>query len=288
MNRARVILNGDDFGVSEEVNHAMVAAFRRGVLSSCSLIVTGDAAPHAVKLARENPGLAVGLHLVTVLGKSVLPPKEIPALVDRNGYFPSDPAIAGLRYFFCPTARKQLKRELSAQFEQFRATGLSASHVDSHLHMHVHPVVFDAAVDLARKHGIRGMRLPEDDLWTAVRFDGRLSAARMLTTLVFRLLCLRMKRVLRREGFAFAPRVFGHLMSGGMTEEYVLHVLRHLPVATNEIYFHPALCHSVERGGATAAQLAKEFEILVSPRVKEAIRTGGIDVINYSNLKAFL
>lgn len=286
MDRVRAIFSGDDFGASQEVNLAIVEAYRRGVLSSCSLIVTGAAAAHAVELAGENPGLAVGLHLVTVLGKSVLPPHEIPSLVDQSGRFPTDPTLAGLRYFFCPVARKQLRRELSAQFDRFEATGLKLSHVDSHLHMHVHPVIFDAALELAKKHGVRRMRLPEDDLRVAVDFDGDRSAARLINTLVFRLLCRRMKRVLRREGFVFTRKVFGLLMTGRMTEEYVLHVLKHLPAGTNEIYFHPALCHSGDGFGAAASEFGREFEILVSDRIKNAIRARDIDLTNYSGLEA--
>ena len=76
----RLIVNADDFGASEEVNEAVIRAFKEGVLTSTSLMVTGAAAEHAVKLAKENPGLAVGIHLVTVVGRSALPHSEIPTL----------------------------------------------------------------------------------------------------------------------------------------------------------------------------------------------------------------
>src|SRR5262245_26070734 len=71
--RIRLIVNADDFGASEEVNEAVIRAFQEGVLTSCSLMVTGGASNHAVRLAKENPRLAVGIHLVTVMGRAVLP-----------------------------------------------------------------------------------------------------------------------------------------------------------------------------------------------------------------------
>src|SRR2546426_4417919 len=92
----RLIVNADDFGISEEVNEAVIRAYREGVLTSTSLMVTGAAFTQAVKLARENPGLAVGIHLVTVVGKSVLSHSEIPTLVDREGNFSNNPTAAGL------------------------------------------------------------------------------------------------------------------------------------------------------------------------------------------------
>ena len=69
----RLIVNADDFGESEEVNEAVIQAHRKGVLTSCSLMVTGKAFENAVQLAIQNPQLAVGLHLVVVMGRSVLP-----------------------------------------------------------------------------------------------------------------------------------------------------------------------------------------------------------------------
>jgi chitin disaccharide deacetylase len=171
VNKTQVIINGDDFGRSPEVNEAVIRSFRTGTLSSCSLMVTGDAFEHAVRLALENPDLAVGIHLVTVQGKAVLPYFEIPSLVDREGRFSQSPTAAGLKYYFLKKARRQLRRELTAQFQRFHATGLRLSHVDSHLHMHVHPVIFGVAVELAERYGVRRMRVPQDDFQLALRFS---------------------------------------------------------------------------------------------------------------------
>jgi len=90
----RLIVNADDFGCSEEVNEAIIRAYNEGVLTSTSLMVTGSAFDHAVRLASENPGLGVGIHLVTVMGRCVLPPSEIPSLVDLQGNFSDSPMKA--------------------------------------------------------------------------------------------------------------------------------------------------------------------------------------------------
>src|SRR5215208_4232517 len=95
----QVIVNADDFGRSEAVNKAITRAHREGVLTSCSLMVTGAAFDDAVRLAKENPRLGVGIHLVTVVGQSVLPHAEIPTLVDEQRNFSNDPNKAGLKYY---------------------------------------------------------------------------------------------------------------------------------------------------------------------------------------------
>ena len=100
----RVIFSADDFGLTEQVNEAVELAHREGALTSASLMVAGPAAADAVRRARALPSLRVGLHLVVIEGPAVLPPAEIPDLVDAEGQFPSDQLRLGLNYFFRPRA----------------------------------------------------------------------------------------------------------------------------------------------------------------------------------------
>ena len=283
----RLIVNADDFGASPEVNEAVVLAFRKGVLTSTSLMATGAAFDEAVRLAKVNPGLAVGLHIVLVLGRPVLPPYEIPHLAGRNGCFPDDPALAGLKYFFCRKTRKEIAQEVSAQFAKFRATGLPLSHVDGHCHMHVHPVVFDAVLKAAEEHGVRRMRVPEDDPRLARRLCGPMGLAGAAYAAVFRALSARMKKRLKAHGFTFPGRVYGNLLTGRMSEDYFLSVLDNLRAETSEIYFHPALAAKGARPGAPARielQGLREFSALASGRVREKMAALGIEPATYQAL----
>lgn len=271
MKRIRLAVNGDDFGDSEEVNEAVVRAFKEGILTSCSLMAAGDAFDQAVRLAGENPELAVGVHLVAVCGRSVLPPGEIPHLVDREGRFSSDPAAAGLKYYFCSAARRELKRELTAQFEKCVSAGIRPSHVDGHLHLHIHPVIFEIATALGVEYGCKRMRVPEDDLSLALPFLDKGKMGAYLMERIFRLLTARMKKRLSREGFSYPDRVYGHFLSGRMSEEYVLSLLERMGSGKNELYFHP----STGTGGRA------EFDILLSKTVRSRLTGLGIELTNY-------
>src|SRR5437763_1372456 len=77
----RLIINADDFGLSESVNAAVLEAYDRGILTSCSLMVAEPAAAAAARAARERPGLGVGLHLVVAGGRAALAPAALPRLV---------------------------------------------------------------------------------------------------------------------------------------------------------------------------------------------------------------
>jgi hopanoid biosynthesis associated protein HpnK len=282
----RLVVNADDFGLSDEVNEAVIRAFKEGVLTSASLMVTGAAFESAVERARENPGLAVGIHLVTVVGRSVLTHGEIPSLVDREGNFSNDPTAAGLKYFFSPQARRELRKEVAAQFDKFHSTGLRLSHIDGHLHLHVHPVIFNAALQLGVKYGARRMRVPEEERHLALGFDRRNVLQKTVHTFLFGGLSRYMKRKLTPHGFTVPERVYGNLQSGRMSEQYFLYALENLRAATNEIYFHPAVYPADRPLTASERQDFIEFQALTSDKVKARLDRLGIRLVNYFDLEA--
>ncbi|HEX8088403.1 MAG TPA: hopanoid biosynthesis-associated protein HpnK, partial [Blastocatellia bacterium] len=272
--------------MSEEVNEAVIRAYKEGVLTSASLMVTGAAFDSAVRRARENPGLAVGIHLVTVAGRSMLPRREIPSLVDKEGNFSDDPTAAGLKYFFSPQARHELRKEVAAQFDRFHSTGLTLSHIDGHLHLHVHPVIFNAALRLGVKYGARRMRVPEEERRLALGFDGQDVLRKTAHTFLFCGLARYMKRKLKSHGFTVPERVYGNLQSGRMNEQYFLYALDNLRAATSEIYFHPAVYAARSLLTADERQRSVEFQALTSDRVKKRLDELGIRLSNYFDLEA--
>ncbi len=229
----RITVTADDFGLSEAVNEGVERAHREGVLDAASLMVGAPAAADAVARARRMQGLRVGLHLVAVEGPAVLPPAEIPALVGADGWFPSGQAWLGVRYFFLPWVRRQLAREIRAQFEAFRATGLPLAHADAHKHMHLHPTVGRLLVETGRGFGLRRVRVPAEPPAVMAGLGASGGGA------LYRWSALLRRQVLR-AGMQAPEAVFGLAWSGGMTIARVRQLLAVLPAGDVEIYFHPA------------------------------------------------
>src|SRR5690348_16943910 len=127
-----LIVNADDFGLNSSTNHAIIRGHQEGILTSCSLMVNEPGFEEAVELARQNPRLGVGLHLTFLQGHSTLPREKIPGLVNEKREFDNSPVRVGFKYFFKRELREQLRAEMLAQFEKFRATGSPLDHVDSH------------------------------------------------------------------------------------------------------------------------------------------------------------
>lgn len=269
----RIIVNADDFGRTEAINHAVVRAHREGILTSASLMVNEPCTQAAVQLARENPRLAIGLHLTLIQGHSALPCSEIPGLVDAERNFGSDPVALGMKYFFNRALRAQLERELAAQFRRFAETGLPLDHVNGHMHLHMQPVVFSILMANAEKWGIRRFRLLNEPLRPNLRAASGRLFWRALDSFIFSCLSFYQGRALRRRGIRHPGTVFGQLQTAHVDEAYLLRLLPGLGPGVYELYSHPSLDDA-----------RPEFEALVSPRVRRLAESLGVQWARYQDL----
>lgn len=281
-----LIVNGDDFGRSRGVNRAIIEAHEGGILTSASLMVTGAACEEAIAIAKSHPHLAVGLHLVLVCGKSVLPPRQIPHLVDASGSFPDDPVQAGLRYQFNKAAKQELQREIRAQLERFRQTGLPLSHVDGHLHLHVHPVVLSILVELAQEFDIQFIRLPYEELSFTLKCDRHSFWRKVIGSQVFSQLRHYGENLLQANGIGFADRVYGLLQTGKMTEDYLVGLIPQIRAKLVEIYAHPSLMLEEESQDSVPESGLIELEALLSQEVRDTLTLSGFELTNYPALGA--
>ena len=276
----QLIVTADDYGLSVAVNEAVESAHRDGILTAASLMVAEPAAGDAVERARRLPKLAVGLHLVVVDGRPVSPPGEIPALLGRDGLFSTCLACAGFRYFFQPSARRQLEAEIRAQFRAFQDTGLALDHVNAHHHMHLHPTVLGLLIRIGKEFGLRAVRLPQEPMFLHGRFNwSRFFLAPSLAL---------MRRRIRRAGLVCNETIFGLSESGSMDTRALLETLRRLPDGVTEIFFHPALQgHLKQRSGTpTGYRYTEEHAALIHPDAAKLVQERGIVLIAFRDLKA--
>lgn len=258
-----LIVTADDFGLHARVNLAVERAHCDGVLSAASLMIGAPAAGDAVARARALPRLRVGLHLVLADGDAVTPRAGIAALLDEHGRFGDNMARDGVRFFFLPHVRKQLAREIRAQFDAFAQTGLTLDHVNTHKHFHLHPTVLGLILDIGREYGMKAMRLP---------FEAN-------APLWLRPWIARVKARLDRAGIAHNDYVVGIADSGRMDEAAWLAALADLPHGVGEIYCHPAVAG--ERPLSDGMRMYRhedELRALLSPKVAMAIRAAGVRV----------
>ncbi len=268
----RLVVTADDFGADVAVNEAVEIAHRQGILTAASLMVGAPGAADAVARARGMPRLRVGLHLVLVEGRPILPPGEVSLLVDRRGRFRDDMAGAGMTMFFSPRARRQLAAEIAAQFQAFAATGLRLDHVNAHKHFHLHPTIGALMLRIGARYGMKAARAPSEP--RAVIAAVEPGAGGRGPDLVAVLAGLTRRRF-ARAGVLVPDQVFGLAWSGAMTAARLQGLIAALPPGLTEIYLHPAKSAMFE-GAAPGYLYADEMNALTDKDVALAVARSGV------------
>jgi len=278
----QLIITADDFGLSTGVNRAVEQCWSGGLLTGASIMAGGGAFDEAVQIARRNPGLQVGLHLTLVNGTSVLRQEEIPGLVDSFGNFSDNPTAAGMRYYFDTRLRVQLEREIEAQIVRVREAGIAPTHIDGHLNIHLHPVVFSILTELMPRYGITTFRLSQERLLHNLRFERRRIIGKVVERLIFGGLAGHARPQLDLLRIGYAGEVKGVLNSGRMTEAYILNIIDGLQKGLTEIYFHPGILPDAEISRRMPDyRHQEELAAITSPTVRERLKKLQIQVQNY-------
>lgn len=156
---AKLIVNGDDFGLCPGVNQGIIHLFQRGILTSTSLMVNQTATEGAIKFALGNPGLRTGVHLNLSTGGPLLPLERVRTLVDKDGKFLAWTKLI-LGTITGRIERGEIRDELAAQIEFCYRHGLYLTHLDTHCQIHALPTIGSIVVRLARRYEIPAIRSP--------------------------------------------------------------------------------------------------------------------------------
>ena len=270
----KLIVNADDFGRHELINSAVRDAFTSGICRSTSLMAGGEAFDDAVRISRELPNLDVGIHFTLVMGKPVLPPEEIPTLVDKNGNFHADFSVFVRKYFSGGISMTELRSELSAQLRKIQSAWVRVSHVDSHQHIHTLNGISGVVFDLAESAGIRGVRMP--------RVPG-LSCS--LGRMSLKILAAKRKIAAEKRGF-FVPDNFRGIVAGNaVSEDWLCRMIDSLPEGVTELMIHPGSDNSVlQKFTGWSHDFEAELNAAKSKRVIEALGRNEIEITSFMEM----
>lgn len=248
-----LIVNADDFGLSRGQNYGIIEACRRGIVTSTTALVNGEAVEHAAQLSRDVPALGVGMHFVLTLG---MPLSPMPGLT-RDGQ---------LGKWIWELAEQdalpleEITRELDCQFNRFvDVFGKEPTHIDSHHHVHMIPAIFPLVAEFARRKGV-AMRVDRD-----VQALHGLSFFSVPTT----------------DGFSSA--FYGE----GIDEALFLKVLDDSAARGEksvEVMAHPAFVDNTVRKSAYCWPRLAELDVLTSASLKYAIAERGYRLGTFRDL----
>jgi hypothetical protein len=137
----KLVVNADDFGRSSPINLGIMEAHQKGVVTSASLMTDREGFEEAVRLAKANPRLGIGLHL------------------DLDSFFQVEHGVGRLLSYKDPSVPLEaIAKETDRQIQKVLGTGLSIQHLDGHHHAHLRPELFATVAALAAKHKIKVIR----------------------------------------------------------------------------------------------------------------------------------
>lgn len=278
----QLIINADDFGRHELINLAVHRAFRKGFLRSATIMAGGWAFDGAVRIAKNNPALGVGIHFTLANGNPVLDPAEIPTLVTAGGSLHKD-YIAFLRLYVAgKISVDEIKAELIAQLEKVRRAGLNLTHFDSHQHLHHFPGIIDIVLDLAKAANIPAMRAANAGI-----FDGSLEGiGQLIGRLGLNFLAKRASRLAHKRNIA-TPNHFAGIVAGeAVDENFMAHLIKNLDDGTTEVMLHAGVNNILLR---EACQWNHDFEAelaaVTSPKLFEILNEKQIAAVNFGALR---
>lgn len=289
-----LIVNADDLGWSEGVNRGIAESHRNGIVTSASLLANGQAFASGVNLAKATPDLHVGVHLNLSDGPPTAKREHVKSLLNGNGELEGGPESLLLRMARRSLRTEEVEREWDAQIARIRDSGISPTHLDGHKHVQMLPGLFEIALRLAKRHGIRALRVSHEAsnlrvaLTTAGKQHGSIVLKQGVQARGLKLLAHDAKDMAERAGVATADYFCGIAQTGELTREGVEELLRNLPDGTTELMCHPGFMDEGLKKSRTRLQESRETEvaILTDARVRGLVASQGIRLTDYGSLVA--
>ena len=280
----QLIVNADDFGLHPLINAGIIKGHQEGFITSTSLMPSAPCWQEAVRLAKENPRLGIGVHL-TLVGSvpSVLPKEQVSSLLDDDGLFLPDYVAFAKRYYSGAVKKAELEAELRAQLERALSCGVNITHIDSHQHTHVLPGINSLVLKLSNEYNIIRVRIPKEGYLFTGGFQtgvGRLIGRSGLS------FCADMA-ALRADslGLRHPQHFYGMLAGGHLNAQLIANILRQLPEGVSEIMTHPGL-DSAALGKAFSWQYhwREELDAYLDAGNKVLLKELGIEPVSFAAL----
>lgn len=265
----QLIVNADDFGLTAGVNRAVAELHAAGVLTSTTLMARARATDEAIAMALSTPSLGVGCHVVLIDGEPVLPVREIPTLVDpRTGRFEAKLSRFLARLFAGRIRPAEIEAEAAAQIAVLQNRGLKLTHIDTHKHTHMFPVVLRPVLRAARAAGIRAVRNPFEPLWS-VRATSRAPWLRRAEESALRWFEPTLRRIIAQEEFATTDGTIAVVGTGVLNADTVRSLLQQMPAGAWELVTHPGYNDADLAQIRTRLRASREVEMNALQAVRE-------------------
>jgi predicted glycoside hydrolase/deacetylase ChbG (UPF0249 family) len=286
----RLILNADDFGLTLGVNRAIRELHQAGVLTSATLMATGNAFDDAVAIAHANPKLGVGCHIVLTDGVPVSDPGSIPTLLGPDGRHLRPSLASFVAALLCgKISEAEIEREALAQVCKLQRAGVDVTHLDTHKHTHLFPSVARPLLRIAENSSICAIRNPFEPRWCRSLGRGKFMRRLQLALLDGLESQFKAHRQIRNGYVLTTEGTIGVSATGQLNRESLHQILADAPDGLWELVCHPGYSDSDLDAITTRLRTHREIEreALLSVVPEFLLQPNPPELIHYGNLGCF-
>ena len=269
----KLVINADDFGMTLPISRGILKACAAGTVRSLSVMANSpDFEKSMAMLASSEVKPDVGFHATLTWGRPVLDPKKVPTIVDGNGNFFSRGKLL-LRSMLKKIDPEEAYLELKAQYERLAKSYPQIFHMDGHHHVHIFPVVREAAERVAREFQIPVVRSPGERSWSPWH---RAPLKRSLTNL----LSASGPAYWRSRGFFTTDNFGGFSLSANrnLLKRWTK-TFERLPKGLCEIMVHPG--YTSTNDDPYNEEREQEVSVLSDPSFSARARSLGVEFVSF-------
>ncbi|CAM3772885.1 carbohydrate deacetylase [Mesobacillus zeae] len=276
-----LIINADDFGLTEGVSEGILHAHGSGIVSSTSVMMNRPFSKEALIKANAYPSLEVGVHLVFNKDRPLLPRECVPSLVDQDGFFHKNVFLNRKKIVL-----DELYQEFAAQVNDYISLmDRQPSHLDCHHWGILHLPFFKVYLQVGQLFNVP-VRVPFFDPKN-YPYSSLQELLKDVPLFNLNKRLLRLRSLAADSGLVFADYFCPGFYGSKISLESFKTQLENLPPGTAELMTHPGFADSSLYSASSYNKLRlKELKILTSPGLPEFLLQQDIVLTNYSELKS--
>ena len=272
MSNKKFILNADDFGMSNAFNKAVLDGYNHGFLTSASICANGNAFEPAVnEIIPECNNLGIGVHLNIIEGKSLSSSEYF-----NQGY------LQLIHSANNPSFLDETEKEFRLQIEKV-LQHTKIDHLDSHVHVHAIPKIFELTCKLAKEYGVKQVRTQFENFYIVPDLMKHLNMnypPNILKTLLLNTFTIQNRKIIEQYGLTTNDYLIGVGYTGLMDDKTIYYGLSAIKEdAVVEALIHPCNFDNLKKEN----QHHIEFMITQNLDLKDKIQRLGFEIVNYKS-----
>jgi predicted glycoside hydrolase/deacetylase ChbG (UPF0249 family) len=235
----------------------------------------------------SDPALGIGCHVVLADGRPVLPPSEVPSLLEPGTglFYRSIQQLAkqALGHRF---RAEEIEAEATAQFQKIQAAGIRISHFDAHKHAHIFPSILKPLLRAAAVCGVPALRNPFEPVFSMPIPNLLRIPVRYAEVLALRAFRAKFHSMVAESGLRTTDGSLGLVATGTLNVANISALLERMQDGVWELVSHPGYNDAQLAATGTRLRASRETEMqaLTADNTRRALERNGIQLISFQEL----